>query len=170
MGTVTIGATDYTVYGTAAGFTEHAQADLAYATTYAAASADNKSRAHVTATRMIDRQGLVNEDDEDITSASASIPTAVIEACYELALAGLADNSIFTTTDTSKNVQQVGAGAASVQFFAPVKGGRFPARVMELLAPYFPGAGTSTAGSIAYGTDGASAFDDCDAYGLTGAG
>lgn len=59
MGTVTISAVDYTIYGelTGAGsLTAYAGGSLQFYATFAAASSDNQKRALVEATRFLDRQ------------------------------------------------------------------------------------------------------------------
>jgi hypothetical protein len=191
MGTVTISATEYSVLGdhTGAGsLTEYAAGSLLHAATFTAATADNRARAHVAATRAFQaqrwagtatgalswpREGVTDEDGEEVSSAS--VPERILHGVYELALAGLADSSIFGKTSTTKNVQSVGAGSASVSFFGPTRGGRFPDVVMELVGwAYATSSGdvssSGLAGSVAYGYDAASAFDDCDDYGLTGGG
>lgn len=190
MGTVTISAVSYTVYGEHAGagsLTEYANASLAYAATFGAATADDQKRALVEATRILDRQlwqgakvdagqvlawprtGVVYADGSPVSSAV--IPAEAIAAAYELALAGLATPAVFTEVTTSKREKRVKAGSAEVEYFAPVKGGRWPGRVGELVSQFLAGnAGSAGTVAGAYGIDGESAFDDDDAYGLSGAG
>lgn len=191
MGTVTISAVNYTVYGehTGAGsLTEYAGGSLAYASSFAAATSDNQKRALVEATRVLDRlpwtgtktvagqalawprTGVTLADGTAVDPNT--IPQPIIDAAYELALAGLADSSLFTSTTTAKQTKRLNAKGVEVEYFGPREGGRLPGRVAELLAPYLAGTSSSGlgAGSYAAGVDGESAFDVCDEYGVSGGG
>lgn len=194
MGTVTISSVVYTVYGDHAGagsLTEYAGGSLAYEAVFSAASADSgkkQKQALVEATRVIERldwagarvseaqaldwprTGVTLPDGTAVSSAS--IPQAIIDAAYELALAGLADSAIFTTTTTEDKIKRVEAKGVEVEWFGPRDGGRLPGRAAELLAPYLAGVSSSGvgAGSYAAGVDGESAFDTCDEFGVSGGG
>src|SRR5689334_23230627 len=175
MGTVVIGSTTYTIYGTHTGAgscDEYASASLAYSAIWAAAAADSQKQqkqALVEATRVLAR--LPWADDTYGNPATVGLPQPIIDACYELALAGLADASIFTAVTTDDKIKRVEAKGVEVEWFAPRKGGRLPGRVAELVSPYLEGAGTtSIGGSYASGVDGESQFDDCDGFGVTGGG
>ncbi len=167
---VTIGADTFTVYGDHPGLTTYANGSLAYASTFTAATSDNQKRALVEATRVITRLDFADETHADPTTAG--LPQAIIDAAYELALAGLADSSIFTTTTTAKQTKRLNAKGVEVEYFGPREGGRLPGLVAELLAPYLAGTSSSGvgAGSYAAGVDSDSAFDACDEYGLSGGG
>lgn len=192
MGTVTIGSDTFSVYGTTAGFASYANGSWSWSATYAAAASNDTKRAHVEASRLLDRQtwdgsltangqalawprdgvsgtppGLDDPPDDGTT------PDCIVFACYELALAMLANVSSVAGTSTASNVQSVGAGAASVSFFYPKTGGRFPERVMELISWALGSSVSSDIGALGVyvsGDDGESEFDSCDEYGLSGAG
>lgn len=190
MGTITLGSDTFTVYGTSTGLATYANGSLTFGDAYTSATATTRARALVEATRLLDRQAWQG-DKTDSGQALAwprtgvtdrlgnavddsTIPDDVITAAYELALAALVDAGTVKGTSTGSNIQSVNAQGVSVSFFAPVAGGRFPARVMELVGQYLGGSATSTgsvsasglAGSYASGTDGESAFDDDDVYGM----
>lgn len=132
MGTLTISNNDYSVYGDLAGrevyFAASLRGDL-----YTAASADQQNKAHVTATRMLDRQswfGSKSEDDQanafprsglsypdGTTVDSASVPVEIIRGTYELILSLLGDENVETSSGEEAQVKQVKAGTASVEFF-----------------------------------------------------
>lgn len=194
MGTVTIGADTFTVYGTSALLATYANGSLTWSDAYDAAvavSANKPKRAHVEATRLLDAQlwqGDPAVDGQaqawprsDVTDAygdevdDSTVPQFIIDATYELALAMMANVSVVAGTSVASNVQSVGAGAASVSFFSPKAGGRFPDRVMELVGFYLGTSDESSItayGSFASGVDGASQFDtgsdDDDGYSRTG--
>ena len=88
MGTVTIGADTFDVFGTSAGLATRANGSAAYYATYAAAvaaDADQVKRTHVEATRLIALMPFADSADADPATASADVATA----CYELVLAAL---------------------------------------------------------------------------------
>ena len=187
--TVAIGADTFAAYGSIAGLATYANGSSLWYATHAAASATDRARALVEASRLLDRQRWqgaktdsgqalawprtgVTLDDEAVDDAT--VPEAIETAAYELALAILAKPTVIAGTSTGSNVQSVGAGPTSVTFFAPTPGARFPDRVQELIGGYLYGADASTdlapGGIYATGTDGCSQFDRGDTYGLTGPG
>lgn len=166
MGTVTIGADTFDVYGSSAALASYANGSAAYYAAYAAAAADTVKRTHVEATRLIALMPFEDAANAVVGTAAASVATA----CYELTIAALTDPDVLTAADTSKNVRAV-TGKVGVEFFAPVRGARFPARVMAHLAPLLATATASSdavsgAGYVAFSSD-ASDFDDDDRYTLT---
>jgi hypothetical protein len=187
---VTIGVNTYDTYGDAAGLGVYAGGSFAFFATYTAASVDNRARALVEATRIIERQlwagakvsdgqalqwprtGVTYADGSEVSSAS--IPDEVVEAAYELALAGLADVSLFTGTSTEKQTKKLEAKGTSIEYFSPRAGDRWPGRVAELLAQFL--ASTASSGTpsgdsyVSDGVDCGSRFDDCDAYHVNGGG
>lgn len=170
MGELTIGTDIYDIYGSLTGLASYANGSFTFAAVYAdalAADADSPARALVEATRMLVLQPWEDTANADVDTAEA----AVVTAAYELALAALADPAVFATTSTEKLVKRVDAKGASVEFFAPTAGARFPARVMELIGGLLASASSSeiAGGAYASGIDGESQFDDCDEYGLSGA-
>ena len=148
MGAVTIGSDTFDVFGTSAGLATHANGSAAYYATYAAANvadANQVKRTHVEATRLI-----------------ALMP-----------FADAADAAVLTQASTAQRVRRVDAKGVSVEFFGPLAGARFPARVMALLGPLLETVAASSsavgAGGYVSGTSTCSDFDTCDAYGLTSA-
>lgn len=162
MGTRTIGAYTFDVYGTAAGLTEYATGSAAYYATFTAAATDDVARAHVEATRLISRLTFADTVDADPATSTDEV---LLAACYELTLAALADPAVLTQTSASKNIKAI-TGKVGVEFFAPVVGGRFPARVMELLTGLLA-SGTDWAGAYVGGASECSDFDEADRYGVT---
>lgn len=172
MGTVTIGSDTFDVFGTSAGLATYANGSAAYYATYAAANvadANQVKRTHVEATRLIALMPFADAADAVPATASADVATA----CYELTLAALTDVAVLTQASTAQRVRKVDAKGVSVEFFGPLAGSCFPARVMTLLGPLLEtvAASSSTVGAGGYvsGTSTCSDFDTCDAYGLTSA-
>jgi|TARA_Y100000310_G_scaffold160698_2_gene160496 hypothetical protein len=152
MGTLTIDGTGFEVYGTRASRDAYFKAAV-HGAAYVAASTTQRDQAHVSATRMIDRQTYLGDPTSSVQDPSAFprdttddlIPDAVEEATYELTLALLQDNAAAGNPDSSNNVKKVGAGSATVEFFRPTRSkGRFPTIVQELLRPYLSGALSGT--------------------------
>lgn len=166
MGTVTIGTDTFDVYGTSAGLATQANGSAAYYATYAAANADAVKRVHVEATRLIAVMPFADAADADPTSATGDVVTA----CYELALAALVDSAVLTQVTTAQRVRRVDAKGVIVEFFGPLAGSRFPARVMALLGPLLEVVAVSSssvgAGGYVAGTSVCSDFDVCDRYGV----
>ena len=99
-------------------------------------------------------------------------PDEIVTGAYELALAMLAKPAVVAGGATGSTVQTATAGSASVTFFSPTLGGRFPDRVMELVGWAYGSTSSDLPafGVYASGTDGCSQFDAADAYDRTGAG
>lgn len=172
MGTVTIAAETFDVYGTTAGLATRANGSSTYYAAYTTAVADDPddvNRKHVEATNLI--AALPFEDDANADPSTAT--GDVVTACYELVLASLLDDAVLTAASTGSNVKRLEAKGVSIENFAPVVGSRFPSRVMALLGPLLDGAtvtgSNSTVGAGGYvsGTSTCSDFDACDRYGLT---
>lgn len=156
MGSVTIGSGTYAVYGTHAELTTYASGSFVHATAYAAATSTDQARALVEATRLLVALPWIDAANADVSTAGA----AAIQGAQELALSGLVDAEVFTRATSSQNVRAV-TGKVGVEFFAPVSVGRFPPRVMDLIAGLIDGASGGNYGvSEAGGTDAESSFDD----------
>lgn len=153
---------DYTVYAnqeTADAYLEAAQ----HAATWRASTTtdDDKARALVTATRLLDRQRWKG-DKTDSSQAHAwprsntgvtgvvdnQIPEAVTNACIELALALLDGSDVQSEQTTEQKLQSIRAGSVSLTYFRGAEGPprRFPLIVHELLRDYLAGAGVDTLG------------------------
>ena len=186
MGTVTIGATNYTVYGDATGLDAYWQAGMGDGyTAWSAADATKRKRSLVAATRLLDRQPwqgdpvgtpvidtVLQWPRTGITDvSSASVPDEVEKACYELAGAIMADESLTTNATSGSNVKRVKAASVEVEFFTNTLGisGKLPQSVSDLVGQWLLGAGSGSSSAISYGTDGTeeSQFDGTDTYTLT---
>jgi len=185
MGTVTIGAVTYDIYGTLAGATDYLAGRL-NTTAWDAASSTNKSKALVTATRMLDRTTWQGEPTSSgqalawprtgvycngVAVDSATVPTNIIEGSYELANLMLANAEIEASTDAGSNIKRVQAGTAEVEYFRPTSGtndvGRFPTVVQELVGCYMSGGGAAAIGvPYASGTTETSSFSEQYPYEL----
>jgi hypothetical protein len=185
MGQITIGAYTYDVYGDSDGLKEYMKAHI-NSTAYDNADSGSRKKAHVSATRWLDRArwqgektdlvtpqplefpriGLTDKDGNEVPSDS--VPEVVEFACYELILYLLDDATLTQTPDSGSNLKRAKAGSAEVEFFRPTQGGfpRFPTEAHELIRYFLEGASGIT-GPYAPGTSAGSAFDDDDGYGLS---
>jgi hypothetical protein len=163
--TVSIGSDDYPSY-----------ADLDTADTYLAASVtvanwstasdDNKGKALVSATRLLDRQlWAVGYTTFDLRLA---VP-AIVSACCELAgmfIDGSTDP--LTSSSTVQTIKDLKAGSVQISYFRidPALAARFPTIIQELVGPYLAGSAAFASVATGYigGTDQCSAFDST--YGL----
>lgn len=170
--TVTIDSVNYNVYVVVADADDYLGASL-YNTDWTGATTDNKGRALVMATRLLDRQawdgsktdndnaqdwprsGL--EDDNGVAVDSATIPQFIKDATAELALALLGSQDVETFTETE--VASVAAGSARIEFFRGDGSAykRFPTAVQELVGDYL--AGSNSSGLVPY-ADGVDADDN----------
>lgn len=123
---------------------------------------DVKSKALVTATRMLDRQtwaGTKTDESQDLqwprsgvtdkygnAIDSSTVPQQILEAQCELALSIALDPSVETNSSTSGNIKFLKAGEAEIGYFTPTRGGRFPTIIQELVGQ-FMGAAASAANS-----------------------
>lgn len=105
-------------------------------------------------------------DAYGITVSANVVPPEIEQACAELAALLASDPSLEGQGSTAQTTpKRVKAGSVELENFAPgafVPIRRFPASVMELIAPFLAGVDSSLLGSAAYGTDAESQFDDCD--------
>lgn len=143
-----------------------------------------KDQALVMATRMIDRQswlgaktnseqalafprtGLTDKDGN--TLPDDEVPQAVIDGQCELALALAKDSTVAENSSSGSNVKKVQAGSASVEYFRPQSGGRFPAIAQELLSSFLSSSASGLLEPYASGTDVESNFTD-NSYDTNGA-
>lgn len=161
-------------YVTEAEATTYLTQALHAGTAWSGASSATREQALVTATRMLERQQWVGTqaplspgpwelawprsgvtDQYGNAVSDAAVPQFIEDAECELALALLQDASAQSNADASSNIQSLQAGSASISYFRPVKAGRFPTIVQELIgfylasrvsvaAPYFGPEYTST--------------------------
>lgn len=144
---------------------------------------DIKSKALITATRMLDRQTWMGEKADDAQAlqwprtgvtdkygnavSDASVPQQILDATCELALMLTTDASVETKSNTNGNTKYLKAGEAEIGYFRPTRGGRFPTIIQELIAQFLAGAASAgSGGSYATGTCEESKFS-CNPYGLT---
>jgi hypothetical protein len=168
--TLTGGATE-TIHGTyAASITYVAMMYGTAADTWTALSADNRKRTLAAAVRYLNAQSWISSAD---TFAERDLIAAFATAQYELAVLIASDPSIVSNLDAGSNIQSVGAGGASVTYFAPTSAGRgatkLPVAVQRLVGSYLAAAQGATT-VTAYGSTGSetSPADDCEDYDMNG--
>lgn len=127
-----------------------------------------KSKALVTATRMLEREiwagsktvstqtlsfprtDLIKADGTIVDSST--IPQEIKDAQCELALALINDSTIQSNATTGSNIKRVDAGGVEVEFFQPTKGFKFPTIVQKLVGQFLgSAAGSGITGSYEYG-------------------
>lgn len=183
MSTVTINSVTYTVYGddVAAGVYFDARIGGYQWSSYVSPQGSGQTgndlkRALVTATNMFNAwqqwQGTLTNSTQPLAWPrtgvmvggigvdSSSIPAAIIDGNFELALALLLDpDSILGDANgTTMNTRMVKAGSVAVENFKPIAGTRWPTAVYEFVGPYF--GGQTIANSTAGDTVSESSFDE----------
>lgn len=131
----------------------------------------------ITAARMIDRQtwqgiptsgaapmqwprtGVVDRYGNLVNSAS--VPQQIKDAQCELALAIQADPSVQTVKNQDFNTKTLKAGSAEITYMRPIKGGKFPQIIQELIGQFLS-ASTSFATPVVTGNCDESHFDKSD--------
>ena len=174
MGTVTIGANTYNVYGDQTSATNYLAASLSKAAnTWAAGTPTTQAQAMVMAARMLDRQtwqGAQNGgplqwprmnvvDKFGVAVNASTIPSDIINGSYELAALLLNDPALQDQVTATLNVQSLNDGTATVTYFGRQVAGRFPMVVQELVGPYLARGG-NLGGALGTDTSGDSASDD----------
>lgn len=141
ISTVTIGAVSHSVYAITADAVQDADDYLDArigASPWAAASADDKKRALVSAARWIDRvvsfSGTETVDGQprawprdgatcgSATIADGTVPDDLAYAEFELAFILVLDATKQDSSTQGSNVKSVGAGSASISFFSATTG------------------------------------------------
>lgn len=174
METVTIETVEYEVYAGIETADEYLAADFLATTWRAETDEDQKARALVTATRLLDRTLWIGtKEDEDQLHAwprtgtglsdidDDEVPQEITDASIVLAKLIHAGSPVVTAVSSASNVKRQQAGSVSQEFFSPIimgEPGRWPQEVLELIRRYISGAGF-LGGSIATGVCGQSAFD-----------
>lgn len=119
-----------------------------------ALSADNQKRTLATAVRYLSAQAWIAGADAFVERDGIA---AFAYAQYELAALIAADPSVISAIDSGSNIQSVGAGGASVTYFAPTKVGagatKLPTVVHRLVGSYLAAAQGATT-VTAYGSAG----------------
>jgi len=181
VGTITLSGNTYDVHGTEAGakayFRGHPNP-----TAWDGATADQRRRAHIGATRIMEGIDWTGEltavgqalshprtgmfDCEGNAIASNVTWVNVEEATYEVLLSLLEDVSLYAKTTNASNVKSVGAGSARVSFWGPgdPEGGAgsvLPPQALRLVSCIIE---NFVSQPFAGGTAEESQFDDCDEY------
>lgn len=129
-------------------------------------------KGEATTSSAFPRTGLVDKYGDEVSSAT--VPQDIKDAQCELAIELLLSAALEGAGPggPNANIKSLQAGSASVSYFSPSGAytSIFPPNVMELIAPYLSGVGTSTAGGSAFGVDGESIFTDCERYDFNGGG
>lgn len=169
MGTITISGNSENIYGDLAGANAYFSLSIR-STNWDTGTSTTKQKALVSATRWMDRVGLVDSNGDTLAPVSddTGIDTAVQQGCYELAAYLLGDSTAADQSDTGSNVKVAKAGSASVEFFRPESGSIFPEAALRLLAPYLAPTISSSTGMASYGgtVDDSSVFDADDQLGF----
>lgn len=168
MPNINIGTNAYPSYIDVAYADEYLTADLSRSAAWAALDAVTKSKAVVTATRLLQRLTW--------KAGPPAVETAtqpVKDATALLAADIVAKPSLGDAASTGSNVKSVGAGSARVEFFSPVQGNALPGAAFALLRDLLgeDDAGLLGLDNAAFGSANwqASRFDETD-YGLWGFG
>ncbi len=165
MATVTILGVEYDTYATVAEADDYLEADFTATVWRAETDDDEKARALVTATRLLDRQIWPGEKADEAQPLAwprmgvtgyddYEIPQAVIDACCLLAKYIHEGSTVETSVSTANNTRRLKAGSAEIEYFFPLANGtRLPLPVQELLAGLL-GGGSAISAAQSFGTDG----------------
>ena len=175
--TITIGSSDYESYSSVAQADDYFNASTDFAT-WDGYSTDEKARALVSATRLIDRQTWAGSENTDIVTDLAfprtgltycdgtavdetTIPPEIVEACQILALYLATGTDIQTSNTGGQVVKRLKADTVEIEYQSVDldDATRFPLPVMELVK-CFMGSSVQIAGSLSYGVDGESVDND----------
>lgn len=146
MGTVSISGNDVNIFGSRSAADTYFATQLG--TTWAAASIVDRSKALVSASRWIVREGVVGTDGTALTPAAddANTPTEVQEGTYELAAALIDDPTIADARRGGSNIKRVKGGSAEVENFRPQSGHRIPQKAYALLRAYLSSGRSTSSG------------------------
>lgn len=192
MGVVVIGGNSFDVYGTQADAIVYLTGSFSpAATAWLALTPDQQKQTLVASTRMLDsmawagqptqpypdpqtlkwpRSGVSRTDGSPVDDAT--VPPEIEHGSYELAALLAAQPAIQDQQDASQNVRSLQAGSASIEYFRPVTGGRFPVPVQALVGQFLAGtladvdANSPGAYSQAFGTSEPSQFLTGDGFDL----
>ena len=163
--TVTIASNTYNVYVDQASCAAYLAASITVpALAWTAASSTLQAQSMVMASRMLDRQTWQGQqnggplqwprtnvvDQFGNAVAPTTIPQDIINGFCELAAMLISDPALQDQLSSKWNIASFTSGPATVNYFHPQQGGRFPMVVQELVGPYL--AATADEGG-AYGTD-----------------
>lgn len=114
----------------------------------------------VQATRYIERRGWIEEvatfdlrDALDLGTGDGDAAFPFRAAVYELAELARNDAAVLQAIDTGSNIQSLGAGGASLSFFAPTSAREgtalpMPKVIMDLVGAYLASGGAGTSGIV----------------------
>jgi len=138
-----------------------------------AQSDDQKGKALVTATRLLDRQiwigdktypdqelqwPRINTGIDEVDVDSSAVPTDIVNASIEIALALVNGSTVQDDPNTTQKLSSLSAGSVSLVYYHgsdPTTPQRFPQIVYELTRKYLAGSTPAISG-VATGTDGCS--------------
>lgn len=175
MASVTISGQPYEAYASLATADAYLAGSLLATAWRGETDDDQKGRALVEASRLIDRQTWVGSKLTDDQSAAwprtgiegvddYAVPDEVVAATCELASAFIdGQTDVLTSATTANNTRRLVAGSVELEYFAPnaLIATRFPRIVQELLGQFL-------AGSTLTGIDGATSYgvDECSSFSL----
>lgn len=183
---ITIGTDSYSVYGSEADVKTRLSGRLG-TTVYDDASSNDKKKAHVQATRWIDRERWSGQPTDLVTPQplayprtgltdcdgnavdSGTLPDEVFFATSELILILLGDNTATSSSSTGTNTKRVAAGSVNVEFFRPGAsdgtggGTTLPTEAWKWVRCFASG---GLSAPFASGTGADPFFTDCDKYDL----
>lgn len=146
MPTVTIDAIDFETYADVDQADEYLAGDFGAALWRAETEVDQKARALVTGTRVLDRLlwGVDGVDDDEV-------PDRIVAATIVLAKLIHAGSKVDDEASTQTGIKREKAGSVEIEYFIPTSDPqRLPTAVAELIAPLLGGR-AAIAGSIASG-------------------
>lgn len=143
---------------------------------------DDKNRTLVSATSYIDSlqwqgtaTGIVNGNVTFLQWPrsgiegvdSATVPAAIVNATFELAVLIVGDPDLPQNADSGSNVQSMGAGPAQMSFFRPTFAANgtasvLPPLVNRMIGQWLAGAGVGATGAVVTGINPCSDFDRGD--------
>lgn len=165
--TITVGSASETIHGTFSAADDYNSLNYGDAyDTWNALSDDNKKKTLAAAVRYLNAQTWADDYD---TFAERDAVAAFATAQYELAVLIASDASVVQAIDQSSNISSVGAGGASVSYFAPqtVANGtatKLPPVVQRLVGQYLGTSGVTVFGGYGQEGDEDSPFSDCEDY------
>lgn len=111
-----------------------------------------KDRALITAFRTFEREFTLIDPATGLEIDKANAPQDVKDAQSEYAFELTQNPALDTAESTGSNQKRLRAGTASIEFFRPTEGLRFPKAVQTLLAPFIQGDISAAVGQTATGT------------------
>lgn len=160
MPTVPISSADYAVYADLATADDYLLADFSATTWRDETVEDQKSRALVTSTRILNRMPWSSDRDwpraGTADTDTGDVPQDVIDASIVLAKLIHAGSTVDSSPTTASTVRRQKAGSVEIEYFDPTLFSdptRLPIEVWELIQKYLS---SITVTALASGTDGES--------------